>query len=177
MTALCRICTLQVEKLQAALFGGGSIAADVLQAAVAGRLLVLVVRLLADPTEKCRELAAGFLAAALQSLPQPAALWPVVVPALAERVGTPPVQEESEEVRLALAELVTGPLLERAGHPAPAGLLPALCATVCCQLQDTFAEVKKVFLHDSNLSRRNTTKPLMHTFMLPCRQPALPSSA
>lgn len=170
---------LQVEKLQAALFGVATVSPDVLQAAVAGRLLVPVVRLLADPTEKCRELGAGFLLAAFRALPQPAALWAVVVPALAERVGTPPVQEESEEVRLALAELVAGPLLERAAQPAPASLLPALCATICCQLQDTFAEVKKVCM--GRLQPASVPQLEAADALMSCRparrRPALPLSA
>lgn len=121
-----------------------SVSPEALQAVVAGPLLVPLVRQLADPAEKCRELAVSFLAAALQRLPQPAVLLPVLVPALAERVGIPPVQEGSEEMRLALAELVAGPLLERAACLFPTGLLPPLCATVCCQLQDAYADVKKV---------------------------------
>lgn len=122
---------------------------------LAGPLLVPLVRLLADPAEKCRELAAGLLSAALPRLLAPAALLPTLLPALAERVGGVPPQEASEEMRLALAELLAGPvlgtLLDRsaaAGHAAAQGmltaeLLPPLCATLCCQLADPFADIKK----------------------------------
>ena len=144
--------SLQVERLHAALLGPPGAPPDALAAALAGPLLVPLVRLLADPAEKCRELAVAFFAAALPRLPVPggaAPLLPTLVPALAERVGTPPVQEPSEEMRLALAELVAGPLLGAAEACAsdsalPAELLAPLAATVCCQLQDPFADIKKV---------------------------------
>lgn len=146
------IYSMQLEKLHAALLGPPGAPPDALAAALAGPLLVPLVRLLADPAEKCRELAAVFFAAALPRLPAPggaAPLLPTLVPALAERVGTPPVQEPSEEMRLALAELVAGPLLGAAAACAsdsalPAELLAPLAATVCCQLQDPFADIKKV---------------------------------
>lgn len=123
---------------------------------LAGPLLVPLVRLLADPAEKCRELATGLLAAALPRLPAPAVLLPTLVPALAERVGSMPPQEPSEEMRLALAELLAGPLLgtlrdrsATAGQAAAQGmlpleLLPPLCTTLCCQLADPYADIKKV---------------------------------
>jgi hypothetical protein len=133
----------QVEKLHSTLLSN-SVASSALPAAVAGPLLVPLVRLLADPAEKCRELAVGFLAAALPRLPQPAALLSTLVPALHDRVGSLPAQEGSEEIRLALAELVAGPLLGHAPQPLPADLLPGLCATVYCQLQDAYADIKKV---------------------------------
>lgn len=141
-----------MEKLHEALLGPPGAPSDALAAALAGPLLVPLVRLLADPAEKCRELAAAFLAAALPRLPAPggaALLLPTLVPALAERVGMPPVQEPSEEMRLALAELVAGPLLGAAAACASSGVLPAdqlapLAATVCCQLQDPFSDIKKV---------------------------------
>ncbi|KAL4440146.1 hypothetical protein ABPG75_003147 [Micractinium tetrahymenae] len=145
-----------VEKLHAALLGpSGGVAPAALQAVLAGPLLVPLVRLLADPAEKCRELAAGLLAAALLRLPAPGALLPTVVPALAERVGSAPPQEPSEEMRLVLAELLAGPLLgtlcehsAAAGQAAPQGMLPAdllppLCATLCYQLADPYADIKK----------------------------------
>ncbi|PRW39200.1 dynein assembly factor axonemal [Chlorella sorokiniana] len=140
-----------VEKLHAALLAPPGVPPDALAAALAGPLLVPLVRLLADQAEKCRELAAAFFAAALPCLPAPNSatqLLPTLVPALAERVGTPPVQEPSEEMRLGLAELVAGPLLGAAAACASSGALPAellapLAATVCCQLQDPFADIKK----------------------------------
>lgn len=136
----------QVEKLKAALLSQ-DVPPEALQAALAGPLLVPLVRLLADPAEGCREHASAFLAATLPRLPAPggaASLLPVLVPALAERVGTPPVQEPSEELRLALAELLAGPLLAAAPRPPPPDLLPPLCATLCCQLADPYADIKKV---------------------------------
>ena len=135
-----------MERLQAALLAPG-VSPDALQAALAGPLLVPLVRLLADPAESCRERVASLLAAALPRLPGPggaAPLLPVLVPALAERVGTPPVQEPSEELRLALAELAAGPLLGAAPSLLPPELLPLLCGMLCCQLSDPYADIKKV---------------------------------
>ncbi|KAI3431621.1 hypothetical protein D9Q98_004670 [Chlorella vulgaris] len=132
------------EKLHATLLGpSSSVDPTALQAAVSGPLLVPMTRLLADPAEKNRELAASFLAAALPRLPQADMVLSTLVPALAERVGSPPVQEESEEMRLALAELMARPLLARAPCPLPTDLLQLLVTTVFCQLQDGFADIKK----------------------------------
>lgn len=167
---------VQVEKLHTALLAPGSSVPtpQALQAVVAGPLLVPLVRLLADPTEKCRELACGFLAAALPCLPEPGALLPVLLPALEERVGAAPPQEPSEELRLALAELVAGPLLgtlagrqptqgaaataAETAAPGPSAvlptdLLPPLCATLYCQLADPYADIKKVRAVKSSASR------------------------
>ena len=133
----------QVEQLHAALFGTTRLVPEALQPMVAG-VVAPVVLLLADPAEKCRELAVAFLSTALQRVAEPGALMPTVLRALAERVGRPPAREESEEMRLALAQLVSGPLLRHAPRPLPADLLPPLCSTVCGQLQDAYADIKQV---------------------------------
>lgn len=130
---------------------------------LAGPLLVPLVRLLADPAEKCRELATGLLSSAFPRMPAPAAVLPTLLPALAERVGSMPPQEPSEEMRLALAELLAGPLLgtlrdrSAAGGEAeaqsllPEELLPPLCATLCCQLADPYADIKKASINAGEL--------------------------
>ena len=80
-----------------------------------GPLLQPVVAMLSDPVEKCRECAVHFLAKATCSIPDVAPLLPSLMPAVAKRMGHPPVLETAEEVRLSLVHLVAGPLMERAG--------------------------------------------------------------
>ena len=114
-------------------------------------MLVPLVRLLADPVEKCRDGALVFLASAAEQLPDPAALLPCLVPAVAERMGDMPVAEPSEELRLAIIRLIAGPVILRGGQD----LLPYLTMivkVVCRALEDPFHEIKKV-CHYTNPDR------------------------
>ncbi len=71
-----------------------------------GPLMLPLVGLLSDPVERCRSSAFNTLANAVAVIPDVAPLLMVLVPALAARMGSLPVQEPSEELRLAVAELL-----------------------------------------------------------------------
>lgn len=119
-----------------------------LQQVICGSMLVPLVRLLADPVEKCRDGALVFLASAAEQLPDPAALLSCLVPAVAGRMGDMPVAEPSEELRLAIIRLIAGPVILRSGQD----LLPYLTMivkVVCRALEDPFHEIKKVCLYQS----------------------------
>lgn len=142
----------QLERLSARLLGEGPGATEALRTALAGPLLVPLVRLLADAAERCRELAAAFLDGALQRLDGPAAsgVLPTLVPALVERVGGAPAEEASEEIRLALAQLAAGIVGRHAtGLVGMAGsdgkeLLGGVVQVLCGGLEDSYADIKKV---------------------------------
>ena len=115
-----------------------------------------LVRLLADPAERVRELAAKLLCEAVGRLGDASRLLPTLVPALAERAGSsggaeggPAEREEpSEEIRLLLAQLVAG-IVGRHGAARPAAggeLLGSLAAALCGGLEDPYADVKKAGL-------------------------------
>jgi len=115
----------------------------VLQQIVSGPMLVPAVRLLADPVEKCREGSLTLLASAAEQLPEPAALLSCLMPAVADRMGDVPVEEPSEELRLAIIRLIAGPVILRSGQR----LLPYLMLVVkvvCRALEDPFHDIKKV---------------------------------
>ena len=102
-----------------------------------------MARLLADPVEKCREGALTFFASAAEHLPDPAALLSCLMPAMTDRMGEVPVIEPSEELRLAITQLVAGPVIQHSGS----GLLPYLTLVVkvvCRALEDPFHDIKKV---------------------------------
>ena len=59
--------------------------------AVCGPMLGLLVRMLADSAERCRELSVRIIAESLTRLPEPAVLLTAVMPTLALRLGSSPV--------------------------------------------------------------------------------------
>ncbi|KAA6419548.1 MAG: hypothetical protein FRX49_10473 [Trebouxia sp. A1-2] len=137
---------LQISQLKSKLFpdGENQKAQDVqlLQQIVSGPMLVPVVRLLGDPVEKCREGSLTLLASAAEQLPEPAALLSCLMPAVADRMGDVPVEEPSEELRLAIIRLIAGPVILRSGQC----LLPYLTLVVkvvCRALEDPFHDIKK----------------------------------
>ncbi len=135
-------------------------------------MLVPVVRLLADPVEKCREGALTFLNSAAEQLLEPAGLLSCLMPAVADRMGDVPVAEPSEELRLAIIRLIAGPIIMRSQK----GLIPYLTMivkVVCRALEDPFHDIKKVSHSDLGviLSDVLTFKP-MHTCCLPVQIPA-----
>ncbi|XP_071976569.1 dynein axonemal assembly factor 5 isoform X1 [Engystomops pustulosus] len=74
---------------------------------VLGELLKPLLRCLTDPMEKCRELAIHILTHCVRSVPRPEEALPYLVPAITQRLGGPEITEPSEELRLALTQLLT----------------------------------------------------------------------
>ena len=102
-----------------------------------------VVRLLADPVEKCREGSLMILASAAEQLPEPAVLLSCLMPAVADCMGNIPVEEPSEELRLAIIRLIAGPVILRSGQRL-VPYLTLIVKVVCRALEDPFHDIKKV---------------------------------
>lgn len=66
-----------------------------------------VIKLIADPVEKCRELAITIVEKYLEISADVDAVLPYMVPNLVQRLGQQEVIEPSEELRLQLSELTT----------------------------------------------------------------------
>ena len=115
-----------------------------LQAVAVAAVAQPLVRLLSDSVEKIREGAAALLTRLVATLPDPRPLLPSLLPALAARIGSTPVAEPSEEVRLALTQLLaSGPesLIPRCGA-ALAPFAPELTVALARMLADPFADIK-----------------------------------
>ncbi|XP_069839943.1 dynein axonemal assembly factor 5 [Dendropsophus ebraccatus] len=74
---------------------------------VFGELLKPLLKCLSDPMEKCREIAIHILSHCITSVPRPEEALPYLVPAISQRLGGPEIMEPSEELRLALTQLLT----------------------------------------------------------------------
>lgn len=99
--------------------------------------------LVGDPAERCRELALELLALGLGQGAQPAEALPVLMPALAQRLGLPQGPgEPCEELRLGLLQLLTQ-LLRRCHPPALAPFLPEALAVLRAALLDPFPPAKR----------------------------------
>ncbi|KAM3826520.1 dynein axonemal assembly factor 5 [Vipera latastei] len=99
--------------------------------------------LVGDPAERCRELALELLTLGLSQGAQPAEALPVLMPALAQRLGLPQGPgEPCEELRLGLLQLLTQ-LLRRCHRPALAPFLPEALAVLRAALLDPFPPAKR----------------------------------
>lgn len=120
-----------------------------LQEVFARELLRPLTRcLVADPAERCRELALGLARLGLRRGARPAAALPLLLPALAQRLGGPgpgpgpgPGGEACEELRLGLLQLLRALLAGCEGH-ALAPFLPELLRVLRAALRDPFPEAK-----------------------------------
>ncbi|XP_056391895.1 dynein axonemal assembly factor 5 [Hyla sarda] len=74
---------------------------------VFGELLKPLLLCLSDPMEKCREIAIQVLTYCVTNVPRPEEALPYLVPAITQRLGNPEITEPSEELRLALTQLLT----------------------------------------------------------------------
>jgi hypothetical protein len=106
-------------------------APPLLQALLVGPLMRPLCGLLADPVEGLRLGVLTLLRDAVRQLPAPGALLPGLLPPLVARMGTTPVQEPAEEVRLAALQLLEE--LVRGAEPRCAELAPCSFAlhTAC----------------------------------------------
>ncbi|XP_054851534.1 dynein axonemal assembly factor 5 isoform X2 [Eublepharis macularius] len=122
--------------------------AEVLQELFARQLLRPLTRcLLADPAERCRELALELLRHGLAHGAQPDLALPVLMPALAQRLceaapGAGDAREACEELRLGLLRLL-GLLLQLCPGAALAPYLPEVVRVLRASLRDSFPEAKR----------------------------------
>ncbi|XP_048350157.1 LOW QUALITY PROTEIN: dynein axonemal assembly factor 5 [Sphaerodactylus townsendi] len=125
--------------LRAALAGQEAAAA----AAAAGEgLLRPLARCMAgDPAERCREEAVELLGLCLARAPPPGRALPLLLPALARRLG-PDAREPCEELRLGLLRLL-GLLLRLGPDAALAPHLPDALAALRGALQDPFPQAQR----------------------------------
>ncbi|OCT61558.1 dynein assembly factor 5, axonemal-like [Xenopus laevis] len=70
-------------------------------------LLKPLLRCLSDPMEKCRELSIQIIAHCISHVPRPEEALPYFMPALTQRLGQQDIIEPSEELRLAMVQLLT----------------------------------------------------------------------
>ncbi|XP_063284965.1 dynein axonemal assembly factor 5 [Pelobates fuscus] len=108
---------------------------------VFGELLKPLLRCLSDPMEKCRELATQIASHCVSNVPSPEEALPYLIPAITQRLGSPDIVEPTEELRLALTELLAL-LIEVCGRK----LLPYLDDLIRIlqrTITDPFPEVKK----------------------------------
>ncbi|KAM8960244.1 dynein axonemal assembly factor 5 [Pelodytes ibericus] len=108
---------------------------------VFGELLKPLLRCLSDPMEKCRELAIQVIAHCVRNVPRPEEALPYLMPAVTQRLGNPEMVEPSEEVRLALTELLTL-LIEVCGKKM-APYLDEMMRILQRTITDPFPDVKK----------------------------------
>lgn len=104
-------------------------------------LLTLLLKGFKDSAEKCRELSVGIMASFLPVLPNPAPFADPTIRTIKDRLtGQPP--EESEEVRLAMLQLLHGVLIRSPG--AIWEILHDIAQTVERAAIDKFPDAKKV---------------------------------
>nr|DBA19487.1 TPA: hypothetical protein GDO54_015320 [Pyxicephalus adspersus] len=73
---------------------------------VFGELLKPLLKSLSDPMEKCRELSIQTISYCVTNVPRPEEALPYLIPTITQRLGSLEIMEPSEELRLALAELL-----------------------------------------------------------------------
>uniref|UniRef100_A0A670YBA6 Dynein axonemal assembly factor 5 n=1 Tax=Pseudonaja textilis TaxID=8673 RepID=A0A670YBA6_PSETE len=96
-----------------------------------------------DPAERCRELALELLRLGLGQGAHPSEALPVLMPALAQRLGLPQGPGEAcEELRLGLLQLLTE-LLRRCDRRALAPFLPEAVGILRAALLDPFPPAKR----------------------------------
>eukprot|EP00249_Psilotum_nudum_P028937 c38967_g1_i1 orf=56-1240(-) len=115
---------------------------DIIQVAWDTAILQVVLKVLNDNVEKCRELAVLLISSVVKQISQVEHTAKLVVPAIAERIGHLPVQEDSEEIRL-LSLNVLNNVLVRCSAVTLKSILDPLCQMLCVSLADPFQEVKK----------------------------------
>lgn len=134
------------EALHAKLFKGDGqtpgASPPMLQALVCGPLFHPLTNLIQDVVERCRSLSLQILHDAARSIQDVEPLMTPIIPQLITRIGTPPVQEPSEEIRLQIICLL-GTLVARAPIHALLNLRSELAMLLSASLEDPYHEIKK----------------------------------
>ena len=135
-----------VEKLSRVLVDGTdktlpSPSQDVLDAVYVGHLLKPLLRLMNDEVERCRETAVAVVTACNAKVTNVAATLPYVVPAVEGRLAGNEPAETTEEIRLALMELLTTSV--RTAGEAFRDYMDEVRNIVTRSFSDEFPDVKK----------------------------------
>ncbi|XP_043945620.1 dynein axonemal assembly factor 5 [Protopterus annectens] len=104
-------------------------------------LLKPLLKCLADPMEKCRELALQMLSDLMGKVPSPEKGLPYLISTVVHRLGSPAILEPAEELRLALVELMTLTVEVCGKHLAP--YLDDMVQILQKTIVDPFPDVKK----------------------------------
>lgn len=104
-------------------------------------LLKPLLRCLADPMERCRELAIHIISYCVTNVPRPEEALPYLVPCLTQRLGNQEITEPSEELRLALTQLLS--LLVEVCGKKLAPYLDEMIRILQRTITDPFPDVKK----------------------------------
>ncbi|XP_029106007.1 dynein assembly factor 5, axonemal [Scleropages formosus] len=104
-------------------------------------LLRPLLKCLTDPMERCRESAVHMIADFLRSVPRPEDSLPYLIPALSQRLAGSDLPEPSEELRLAMVEVLSLVVEVCGGRLAP--YLDHMVRILQRTIVDPFPEVKK----------------------------------
>lgn len=108
---------------------------------VFGELLRPLLRCLADPMEKCREVSIQIITYCVTNVPRPEESLPYLIPTISQRLGHQEITEPSEELRLGLSQLLTL-LVEVCGRKL-GPYLDEMVRILQRTIVDPFPEVKK----------------------------------
>ncbi|EKX50128.1 hypothetical protein GUITHDRAFT_103942 [Guillardia theta CCMP2712] len=99
-------------------------------------LSIELIKLMADPVERIRDMAMRCLLSFLDKVTSVSSVLPIVIPCMVYRVATSPAEESSEEIRLLLVLIL--------------GRLVALCPKVVGQYMDAIHSILHASLQDSH---------------------------
>eukprot|EP00039_Didymoeca_costata_P005825 m.85011 g.85011 ORF g.85011 m.85011 type:complete len:869 (-) comp12991_c0_seq1:13-2619(-) len=100
-----------------------------------------VVKLLADPVEKIRELSCEYLHGVIDKVPSCGDILPYLVPVIVSKLGQKDIEEESEEVRLAVSNILTQ-IVKQCAQALPL-YLDQFLAVLQRTILDPYSEVRK----------------------------------
>ncbi|CAM9495550.1 unnamed protein product, partial [Scytosiphon promiscuus] len=136
-----------LTKLRKAIFQEAKIPEVVLRGFLTRHLAERLVGMLADPVEKCREMAGGllleFVGAVDDVRPDAAALAKQLFPMAGTRIGSVPLVEPAEEVRALVLRLCGALLRGKSAESFGSEVAEEACGILSAALTDPFPEVKR----------------------------------
>ncbi|CAM9268980.1 unnamed protein product [Ectocarpus sp. 13 AM-2016] len=137
-----------LTKLQKALFREAKVPEAVLRGFLSRHLSERLVGMMADPVEKCREMAGGLLlefvdAVGGDALPEMTALAKQVFSMAEVRIGSVPLVEPAEEVRALLLRLCGAVLRGNSAEMFGCEIAGEACGVLSAALTDPFPEAKR----------------------------------
>eukprot|EP00752_Nemacystus_decipiens_P002612 g2445.t1 len=134
-------------KLQKAFFQEKKIPEAVLRGFLSRYLSERLVGMLADPVEKCREMAGGLLLEFVDAVddvrPDTSALATQVFSMAEARIGSVPLAEPAEEVRALVLRLCSAVLRGKSAETFGCEVAGEACAVLAAALTDPFPEAKR----------------------------------